>query len=75
MGGELQLLAVENFLLMDATFLSILHLTYPNPNEQYPTFGGGGGIYQEWSDDLKYITQKLLIIRDYGCWWYSNLFK
>ncbi len=25
----------------------------PNPNFDYPTFGGGGGIYQEWSDGLE----------------------
>ena len=32
----------------------------PNPNEQYPTFGGGGGIYQEWSDDLEIYNSEII---------------
>ncbi len=31
----------------------------PNPNENYPTFGGGGGIYQEWSDSLEIYDSEI----------------
>ena len=31
----------------------------PNPNESYPTFGGGGGIYQEWSDSLEIYDSEI----------------
>ena len=32
----------------------------PNPNYDYPTFGGGGGIYQEWSDSLEIYNTQIL---------------
>ena len=31
----------------------------PNPNENYPTFGGGGGIYHEWSDSLEIYDSEI----------------
>jgi hypothetical protein len=31
----------------------------PNPNQNYPTFGGGGGIYQEWSDSLEIYDSEI----------------
>ena len=31
----------------------------PNPNEDYPTFGGGGGIYHEWSDSLEIYDSEI----------------
>ena len=32
----------------------------PNPDYDYPTFGGGGGIYQEWSDSLEIYDTQIL---------------
>ena len=32
----------------------------PNPNYDYPTFGGGGGIYKEWSDSLEIYNTQIL---------------
>ena len=31
-----------------------------NPDYDYPTFGGGGGIYQEWSDSLEIYNTQIL---------------
>ena len=31
----------------------------PNPDQDYPTFGGGGGIYQEWSDSLEIYDSEI----------------
>ena len=31
----------------------------PNPDQDYPTFGGGGGIYQEWSDGLEIYDSEI----------------
>jgi len=31
----------------------------PNPDFDYPTFGGGGGIYQEWSDSLEIYDSEI----------------
>ena len=31
----------------------------PNPNQDYPTFGGGGAIYQEWSDGLEIYDSEI----------------
>ena len=31
----------------------------PNPDQDYPTFGGGGGIYQEWSDSLEIYDSQI----------------
>ena len=31
-----------------------------NPDYDYPTFGGGGGIYQEWSDSLEIYDTQIL---------------
>ena len=31
----------------------------PNPDYDYPTFGGGGGIYQEWSDSLEIYDSEI----------------
>ena len=31
----------------------------PNPDQNYPTFGGGGGIYQEWSDSLEIYDSEI----------------
>ena len=51
-GAPTQLLAVEQALILDATFLSILFLR--NPNEQYLHCHC---IYQEWSDDLEIYNE------------------
>ena len=32
----------------------------PNPDYDYPTFGGGGGIYQEWSDSLEIYDTEII---------------
>jgi len=32
----------------------------PNPNFDYPTFGGGGGIYHEWSDSLEIYDSQII---------------
>ena len=32
----------------------------PNPDFDYPTFGGGGGIYQEWSDSLEIYDTEII---------------
>ena len=32
----------------------------PNPDEDYPTYGGGGGIYQEWSDSLEIYDSEII---------------
>ena len=32
----------------------------PNPDEDYPTYGGGGGIYQEWSDSLEIYDTEII---------------
>jgi len=32
----------------------------PNLNFDYPTFGGGGGIYQEWSDGLEIYDTEII---------------
>ena len=32
----------------------------PNPDFDYPTFGGGGGIYQEWSDGLEIYDTEII---------------
>ena len=31
----------------------------PSPDQDYPTFGGGGGIYQEWSDGLEIYDSEI----------------
>ena len=31
----------------------------PNPDQDYPTYGGGGGIYQEWSDSLEIYDSEI----------------
>ena len=31
----------------------------PNPDFDYPTFGGGGGLYQEWSDSLEIYDSEI----------------
>jgi len=31
----------------------------PNPSQNYPTFGGGGGIYQAWSDSLEIYDSEI----------------
>ena len=31
-----------------------------NVNNNYPTFGGGGGIYQEWSDNLEIYDTEII---------------
>jgi len=32
----------------------------PDPDYDYPTFGGGGGIYQEWSDSLEIYDTEII---------------
>ena len=59
-GGAIATVGGGKLLVQESSILNNNASGYnPNPNEDYPTFGGGGGIYQEWSDSLEIYDSEI----------------